>query len=624
MTPPADCALAARDKSPDGGADHARHQCSVRLVTEAQTEQGKGKQPGAPAALDTGSRFVPIINLVNGSHAKSDTATGVADPQPGPKETTTSAGTGLAADLTAPGTPHNKQDTPATPSFATRMWSYAEGSAEIAGSAVKGAAGFVYDQVTEHPWRTAGMVAGGAALIAAAPLAGALGAGAAAVGAIEAATYGTLTVVAADGIVTGGEQIVQGALNSGDAARTLVDGNSTAQQRADARQAIEQQIGPGLATTTLSTVGGLASGARAASVFGKLAKGGATTSRTASSAEGALNDAGTPAPPTTPPQPEVHNGNALPPPPPQEVHTGTGGSSPPVPPAEVHGGTAAAARPEVHGAAQTSPLTGTEPGGTPSGLAQRAGSTESQPKSPTPAGQDASRPAQPVSTDGGGTAANRTSEVVNKPLPGHPDLSKMTDEEAERYLDELLAKPLTSLNSMNMPDQGLGAQLWRFNQQQVADAGSPELQASRAWLVANMPDALKQPGLATRFTGGAAQNIDEGQFAFGPRGTALSTDGVRTCVAGICVQGNQQLMFHAREMDHFAAIQEALKTAGIDPAQAETTLLPGPFASRTMENILPAFMRNGSLAGPLRVVPFKGNEAGGVVAHDGQLFLPRE
>src|ERR1700722_19704795 len=148
MTPLPDCSLAVRDKTPDGDGDHARHECSVRLVTEAQTEQAKGRRtPGAQAAPDTGSRFVPAVKLEGGPHPDTDIATGGSDPQVVQKDT-------------VPVSPSS-----ATPGFAARLWGYAEGSAEIAGSTVKGAAGFVYDQATEHPWRTVGMVAGGVALI---------------------------------------------------------------------------------------------------------------------------------------------------------------------------------------------------------------------------------------------------------------------------------------------------------------------------------------------------------------------------------------------------------------------------------------------------------------------------
>lgn len=144
--------------------------------------------------------------------------------------------------------------------------------------------------------------------------------------------------------------------------------------------------------------------------------------------------------------------------------------------------------------------------------------------------------------------------------------------------------------------------------------------ASNAWIARNIPEALKAPGLTARYIGRRPLSVSEGEFALGPTSVPLETNGLRTCVGGTCVQGDNQLLFHAREMDHFTAIQEAIQKAGIDLSKADTTLLPGPYYGRTLANILPAFMQDGRMIGATRVIPFKGTEPGGFVLHNGSLF----
>lgn len=535
------------------------------------------------------------------------------------------------------------------------LWGWVEGAAEIAASAAYGAVKFTVDQVKEHPIRTAAYLVGGAALIAAAPVAGALGAGAAAVAGIETVVYGALTVASANAIVTGGEQLVHGAGRSTDAMKTLTNSNSTSAERAAAREKIAEELGPGLATAGLGAVGARMAAGRATSAFGRVVNGEADVAKGAA--------ASTAAETSTPPKAETPPAPAKPetPPPPAKPETPTPPAKPEAPPPAPKSDAPPLPKPDAPPPPPRSdvPPASPRPDAAPPPRPETPAASPRPDVSPpppkpevapaTPAPSAGSKPEVSTSTAPGGTnkldaphaSAAQSAENTLPPgwqppkdAAGNVKWAEMTDAQSEAYLEHLMKQTenLQSLNSVKLGSNNPEVQVWRFNQSHDAsrdfstgaqnDAG---FAAARDWLVKNGPKIQNQPGLETRPPGGPTpQYIDEGQFAFGPRSSALSTDGVRTCAAGICVQGDKQMLFHAREMDHFSAIQEAMQKAGIDPTKAETTLILGPNASRTVPNILRAFTVDGQVPPSVNVMQFKGSNPGAVVVQDGKPYLPEK
>jgi hypothetical protein len=467
----------------------------------------------------------------------------------------------------------------------SKLWGFVEGSAEIAASAAVGAAGFLYDQVTEHPLRTAAFVVGGVALVAAAPIAGALGAGAAVVDGIATVTYGALTVASADAIVTGGEQIVQGVGNSGDAMSTLTNPDSTSAQRDAARRTVAEQLGPGVADLGLGTLGGLSAGARASSAFSRLLAG---------TADDGTNIAGlttTGAPRGQPPPNDVPNPPPVQPPPPEPT-------------------------PEIH--QQPAPV--------------QAPDLNQHPVSQLAEGQPQLRPApdsQPSEVTGDRSPVS-DEEIARRMARGEYPFTGMTDEQIEAHLDRLMNQPLQSLAGRQLPDSGLGADVWKMNEQQAGNnwAGESQLLAqARSWISQNLPKNLldRNTALDTRFPGGPTQYVDEGQYAIAPNGVALSTDNIQTCMAGVVTENGRTLLFHARDFDHFSAVQEAMQRAGIDPSKADITLLTGNRMTATIENILPAFRgADGQIPTNIKVIPFAGKDPGAIVVQNGHIYLPPE
>jgi hypothetical protein len=452
-------------------------------------------------------------------------------------------------EVTIDGAAHEEKK----PGLLARAWGYAEGSAEIAASAAAGAGSFLYHQVTEHPLRTAGFVVGGAALVAAAPLAGALGAGAAVVAGVEAGTYGVLTVASADAIVTGGEQIVNGVSKSAGAMGVLTNPESSSAQRSEARQTVAEEVGPGVATAALGTVGGLAAGARATTAFGRMlastANGGSDP--TSISAEGAAR-----------------------------------GQDPTRPQADSHAGTA--------------------------GVTGETGQTTPVPK--------------PES--GGPQTVPSDHEIALRMARGQNPFEGMTDDQIDAYTERILKQPFQAFSGAKMPDNGTGAELWKFNEQRAGSGNAPEaglLSQARSWIGQNLPKNLvsRSEALDKPFPGGPTQYVDEGQYAIAPISTALSTDNIQSCMAGVVVQGGKTLLFHAREFDHYTAVEEAIRKAGMDPATADVTLLTGNRMTATLQNILPAFRdASGHISNNIKVIPFSGGDAGAFVVQDGKIYAP--
>lgn len=474
---------------------------------------------------------------------------------------------------------------PHSPGLAARLWGYVEGGAEIAASATAGAAGFLYDQVTEHPLRTAGFVVGGIALVAAAPVAGALGAGAAVVDGIATATYGALTIASADAIVTGGEQIARGVGNSGDAMSTLTNPDSSSAQRDNARRTIAEQLGPGVADIGLGTLGGFSAGARASSAFGRLLAGTADDGTTIAR----MTTPGAPGAQTPP----LNGGSS-----PEQVET---------PPAAVAGEV-----PQQPAAPQTPDVGQHQPPRVPEQQPQSGQTADTQSN-----GRPGGRP--PVSDE----------EIARRMAQGKYPFEGMTDDEIEAHLNRLMNEPFQSFAGRQLPDSGVGAELWKLNEQQAGNnwAGESQLLAqAKSWIGQNLPKNLldRESTINTRFPGGPTQYVDEGQYAIAPDGVALSTDNIQTCMAGIVSENGRTLLFHARDFDHFSSVQEALERAGIDPSKADITLLTGNRMTQTLENILPAFRgADGQIPSNIKVISFAGRDPGAIVVQNGQIHAPQ-
>jgi hypothetical protein len=528
----------------------ASHACSLRLLADATSDP---QHSGRALTINTSDTVVPKLAIVDGHGAHGD-----------------------------------------SPGLGAKIWGYVEGSAEIAASAAVGAAGFVYDQVTEHPLRTAAFVAGGIALVAAAPIAGALGAGAAVVDGIATATYGALTLASADAIVTGGEQIVQGVGNSGDAMSTLTNPNSTAAQRDAARRTVAEQLGPGVADFGLGTLGGLSAGARASTAFSRLVAG------TADDGKAIITTTGVP------------RGQPQPPP--------VGGPPPPVEPPP------SSPTPEVH--QQPGPLQAPDLQQTPTPQP-----LEGQPQPRATVTQPADGQPQPTPIPSESTAARPSvsdEEIARRIARGENPYKGMTEDEIEAHLERLMNQPLQSLAGGELPNRGIGADLWKMNEQQAGNnwAGESQLLTqAKSWISQNLPKNLldRSSAIDTRFPGGPSQYVDEGQYAIAPNGVALSTDNIQTCMAGVVTENGRTLLFHARDFDHFSAVQEAMQRAGIDPSKADITLLTGNRMTTTLENILPAFRgADGQIPTNIKVIPFAGKDPGAIVVQNGHIYLPAE
>jgi hypothetical protein len=562
LSPPlvADCSYSAPgDHSGDQAvALAASHACSLRLLADAAPDP---QHPVGRGTTTTSDTVVPAVAIVDGHGANGDSA-------------------GLGA----------------------KIWGYVEGSAEIAASAAIGAAGFLYDQVTEHPLRTAAFVVGGVALVAAAPIAGALGAGAAVVDGIATVTYGALTLASADAIVTGGEQVVHGVGNSGDAMSTLTNPDSTAAQRDAARRTVAEQLGPGVADLGLGTLGGFSAGARASSAFSRLMAGTADDGTTIAR----LTRTGVP--------------RGQPPPPPNDVPNPPPVQPPPAEPTpDIHQQPAPTQSPDLNQHSAPQP---------PEGQPQPRQTPDAQPVEGPP--QSSPIPEVQPSEATGDRPPVTDEEIARRMARGEYPYTGMTDEQIEAHLDKLMNQPLQSFAGRQLPDSGVGADLWKMNEQQAGNnwAGESQLLAqARSWISQNLPKNLldRNTAIDTRFPGGPTQYVDEGQYAIAPNGVALSTDNIQTCMAGVVTENGRTLLFHARDFDHFSAVQEAMQRAGIDPSKADITLLTGNRMTTTIENILPAFRgADGQIPTNIKVIPFAGKDPGAIVVQNGHIYLPPE
>jgi len=182
----------------------------------------------------------------------------------------------------------------ASPPPKQTFWGWVEGNVEYLAQTGAGAAEYGYNQITSHPWETAGMVGIGVAAIAAAPIAGALGASAAVVAGIDAA-------VTTGGLAFGGYTTVSGVSELAGASTgegpnnaytilTNPEGHSEAELE-DARRRVRENMGPGVLDATLGAAGLAGTAVAGTRLIGSLGK---ATSK--------VPDVTPPKPPVPPPQ----------------------------------------------------------------------------------------------------------------------------------------------------------------------------------------------------------------------------------------------------------------------------------------------------------------------------------
>lgn len=171
-------------------------------------------------------------------------------------------------DKNAPGTQETPPDE--SESWFDSAVSWTEGALDVAEQVVVGAAESAYTQITENPGETllhlAEGVAIGVAIVAAAPIVGALGAGAAVVGGVALAADAVIVGLGVAGAISAGAEVVDAANNASASADVLMHKDQhTAAEIAAAREEVQDKTGAAAVdagVAILGVVGGVASGAK--------------------------------------------------------------------------------------------------------------------------------------------------------------------------------------------------------------------------------------------------------------------------------------------------------------------------------------------------------------------------
>jgi hypothetical protein len=161
----------------------------------------------------------------------------------------------------------------------------------------------------------------------------------------------------------------------------------------------------------------------------------------------------------------------------------------------------------------------------------------------------------------------------------------------------------------------------------VSGVATPERVAARAWINEYMPTAMKQPPLSTVLPAEAGQPVafGEGRYAVGKLNEALQTEHLETCAAISCVDVNagRQMLLHVGDWNTAADISSLFKREGFDLTQSKVSIMLGPRASNTLENILPAFTDASGKIPPMKVIPSPpGMYPAAVSSYKGEFFIP--
>jgi hypothetical protein len=179
----------------------------------------------------------------------------------------------------APIKPNQSNDTAGSDgTFSQRAYNWMSGNVDYLAQSAAGAAEYGYQQVITHPWETAGMVGLGVVLVAAAPVAGVLGASAAVVAGIDAAVTAGGAALATYSAVNGVSELADASTGDGanNAYNILTHPEVHSKEELEAaEQRVRDNMGPGTFDATLGLVGvagTAATGMRMASSIGKASR----------------------------------------------------------------------------------------------------------------------------------------------------------------------------------------------------------------------------------------------------------------------------------------------------------------------------------------------------------------
>lgn len=226
-------------------------------------------------------------------------------------------------------------------------------------------------------------------------------------------------------------------------------------------------------------------------------------------------------------------------------------------------------------------------------------------------------------------------ENVLAPFSGSPanDISEMI---------EMIGPKLSTRNSflpqVTFSEVGAGVRVGEIGntmnasvearQAMITGMASPDRVAARAWINEYMPKAMKQPPLSTVLPAEAGQPVafGEGRYAVGKLNQALQTEHLETCAAINCVDkaAGRQMLLHVGDWNTAADVASLFKKEGFDLTQSKVSIMIGPRASTTLENVLPAFRdaATGKIP-PMKVIPSPpGMYPSAVSSYNGQFYLP--
>jgi hypothetical protein len=163
----------------------------------------------------------------------------------------------------------------------------------------------------------------------------------------------------------------------------------------------------------------------------------------------------------------------------------------------------------------------------------------------------------------------------------------------------------------------------------VTGIASADRVAARSWIQEYMPTAMKQSPLSTVLPAEAGHPVafGEGKYAVGKLNEALQTEHLETCAAISCVDANagRQMLLHVGDWNTAADISKLFKQEGFDLTQAKVSIMIGPRASTTLENILPAFKDASGTIPPMKVIPSPpGMYPAAVSTYKGEFYLPNK